>query len=347
MTKRWLCVCIATVLFAFSFCFSSCRGEQKQYSVTSFDSFDTVTTVMGYAESEEEFARVSGEMLAMLAEYHRMFDIYHSYEGMENLCTVNERAGKEEVAVNGEIIELLLYGKEVYALTDGAVNIAMGNVLSLWHTCRAEAAENPEQAKLPDPEALAEARIHTQIEDLCMDEEKGTVSFSDPLLQLDVGAIAKGYAVEKIAKAMEEKGVSGYVLNAGGNVRVIGEKPSGSPWIVGIENQKEGEDYLARLSLTREALVTSGTHQRYYTVDGVRYHHIIDPDTGMPARGYSSASVVSSDSAMADALSTALFCMSSEEGMALVESLSDAEAIWLLEDGTKRMSSDFEKYCQP
>jgi thiamine biosynthesis lipoprotein len=175
-----------------------------------------------------------------------------------------------------------------------------------------------------------------------------TVTITDPEMKLDVGAIAKGYAVEMVARALEEKGISGYILNIGGNVRAVGAKADGEPWTVGLENPMEDEDkpYIAYLSLTKEALVTSGSYQRYYVVDGKRYHHIIDPETLMPSEGFTSVSVLCESSAMGDALSTALFCMSLEEGMALVESLEDVEVMWVLTDGTKQASSGFPSYTE-
>ena len=163
-----------------------------------------------------------------------------------------------------------------------------------------------------------------------------------------MGAIAKGYAVEMVAQSLEQKGISGYVLNVGGNVRTVGTKPDGSKWTVGIENSFENAEtaYLEYLYLSGESVVTSGSYQRYYEVDGKNYHHIIDPVTLMPAERYRSVSVVCRDSGMGDALSTALFCMSLEEGMALLESIEDTEAIWIFEDGTKISSDGFGLYTE-
>ena len=192
-------------------------------------------------------------------------------------------------------------------------------------------------------ERLLEAAEHVDIDKLVIDEENSTVYISDPQMTLDVGAVAKGYAVEMVAQSMEARGLSGYVLNVGGNVRAVGAKPDGSGWTAGIESPT-GEDYLAYLSLTDETLVTSGSYQRYYLVNGKRYHHIIDRNTLMPSEGYLSVSVLTSHSGRADALSTALFCMTPEEGMALVESLPDTEAHWVLSDGTRRTSSGWENY---
>jgi thiamine biosynthesis lipoprotein len=141
---------------------------------------------------------------------------------------------------------------------------------------------------------------------------------------------------------LEEQGITGYILNVGGNVRAVGEKPDGTGWTVGVENPEEGGDYTAYLSLTKESLVTSGSYQRYYLVDGKRYHHIIDPETLMPAEGFLSVSVLTSHSGQADALSTALFCMTREEGLSLVSSLPDTEAQWILSDGTVYTTKGWE-----
>ena len=166
-------------------------------------------------------------------------------------------------------------------------------------------------------------------------------------MTLDVGAIAKGYAVEMTAKALEERGVTGYVLNVGGNVRTVGAKGDGEPWVVGIENPQDDPEnpYLAYLDLSGESLVTSGSYQRFYWVDGERYHHIIDPNTLLPAKGFTSVSVVTKSSALADALSTALFCMSMEEGMELIASLPDTEAMWVTDTGEKLTSDGFSAFA--
>ena len=192
---------------------------------------------------------------------------------------------------------------------------------------------------------LTEASAHTDIDCLVIDEISSTVTLTDPEMTLDVGAIAKGYATEMIAKALEAKGVNGYVLNVGGNVRVLGAKPSGEPFTVGIENPSDGDEpYLAYLSMSGGSLVTSGSYQRYYIVDGKRYHHIIDKDTLMPAEGFVSVSVLTPHSGMGDALSTALFCMSLEDGMSLIASLPDTEAQWLLPNGTIYTSDGFGQH---
>ena len=322
-----------------------CEAKKEKFSTYSFEYFDTVTSIVGYAESQEAFDAVSAEILSELGEYHRLFTIYHRYEGLENLCTVNELTdgAHRAVKVDGRIIEMLKYAKEMYEKTGGRVNVAMGSVLSIWHDYREAGRDEPWAAELPPMDKLRAAAEHTDINDLVIDEEAGTVFLADPKMKLDVGAIAKGYAVEMVARSLEEKGVTGYVLNVGGNVRTVGARADGEAWTAGIENPDGDADnpYFSLVSLVGESLVTSGSYQRYYVVDGKPYHHIIDPETLMPSEGFISVSVLTKSSADGDALSTALFCMSTEEGLALVESLPDTEALWILSDGTRVESGGF------
>lgn len=322
----------------------ACRPAKTKYTEYTFDYFDTATTIVGYAASKEEFDGVVDGIKELLGEYHRLYDIYHSYEGTVNLCTVN--AAQEAVQVDPKIMGLLRYAKELYDLTEGRMNIAMGSVLSLWHQYRSRGISHPEEAALPPMEKLQEAAKHTDIGQMILDEQASTVYLADPEMTLDVGAVGKGYATEQVARALEEKGITGYLLNVGGNVRCIGAKGDGEPWAIGIENpDTESETpHIAYLHLTDQSLVTSGSYQRFYTVDGVRYHHIIDPATLMPGTNFLSVSVLCPDSGKADALSTALFTMSYEEGAALMEELPDAEAMWVLPHGEQRFSSGFQKY---
>lgn len=343
--KRFFCVILALLLL---FCCSCAQQPQKtKYTAYSMDYFDTVITITGYEDTQEVFDVTSKEILGLFEEYHRLYSIYHRFEGMENLCTINELVdgAHRTVTVDRRIIDMLLYAKEMYTATGGMMNVAMGSVLSLWHDYRTLGKDNPAQASLPPMDSLRAALEHTDITKMVIDQEKNTVTLQDPLMKLDVGGIAKGYAVECVARTMEEKGVTGYVLNVGGNVRTIGAKADGTKWVAGVENP-DGEEYLAMLELSGESLVTSGSYQRFYYVDGKAYHHIIHPDTLMPAEGFVSVSVVCKNSGQGDALSTALFCLSQADGLALVESLPDVEAMWVTTDGQKSVSSGWNAYVK-
>ena len=348
MRSKLLSILLSLTVLLSCAALSSCQKPPEKFSEYSFDYFDTVTTITGYAESREAFDEIAQGVLAELGEYHRLFTIYHRFEGLENLCTINELVEDQHrtVTVDRRIVDMLLYAKEMYAKTDGRVNIAMGSVLSIWHDYRTIGMSDPAAAELPPMDKLTEAAKHTDINCLVIDEKNSTVTITDPAMRLDVGAIAKGYAVEMAARSLEEKGITGYVINVGGNVRTVGTKADGEAWLVGIENPAEEEDrpFLAYLGLSGYSLVTSGSYQRYYLVNGKRFHHIIDSETLMPAEGFLSVSVVCKHSGQGDALSTALFCMPLEEGLALVESIPDAEAFWVLPDGTTKQSRGFSAY---
>ena len=345
MMKRFFCIAMAISVLATALCSCAPNKQKNKYSVYSMDYFDTVITITGYENSKEEFDANANEMLAQFKEYHQLYSIYHRFDGMENLCTINELVDGEHrtVKVDRRIIDMLLYAKEMHAKTGGIMNVAMGSVLSIWHDYRTIGKDNPDEASLPPMDKLSEASKHTDISKMVIDEANNTVTLTDPQMKLDVGAVAKGYATEQVALYFEKKGVTGYVLNVGGNVRTIGTKADGEKWNIGIENPN-GEDYLSYLKLSGESVVTSGSYQRFYYVDGKPYHHIIHPDTLMPAEGYLSVSIVCKDSGLGDALSTALFCLTQKEGAALIEKISDAEAMWVTEDGNKTFSSGWKKF---
>ena len=307
--------------------------------------FNAYAQIRGYAYSGKQFEKITDEAFDLLTEYHKLFDIYFEYEGMNNLCTVNKLYDGEHkvVKVDRKIIDMLLYAKKMYDVTGGEMNIAMGSVLSIWHDYRTAGEKDPVNAKLPPMEELEEAAKHTDINNLIIDEENCTVYLADPKMKLDVGAFAKGYAVEMVAQMLEKKGCTGYIVDVGRNIRTIGTKKDGTPWLSGIINP-EGDDYLAIVSLSSQAIVTSGNYERTYIVNGKSYHHIIDRETLMPARGFDSVSIICKNSADGDGLSTALFCMSVEEGKALIESLDGIEALWLLSDGTVVKSSGFSDF---
>lgn len=349
--KRFLSVFLVVVIIAIqmiSFCGCDNETQLNKYKAYYFDYFDTATTIIGYANTQEEFDKICEDIKSQLNKYHRLFTIYNRYEGLNNLVTINDvDNGKHNVVtVDREIVDMLTFAKEMYQKTNGTVNIAMGSVLKIWHNYRNAGLDDPANAELPPMEKLKEASEHTNIDDLIVDTENNTVFIADPEMTLDVGAIAKGYAVERIAEYLETKGVTNFLLNVGGNVRTIGMADT-EKWKVGIENpdiSNEEKPYIEYLKVAGESIVTSGSYQRFYVVNGENYHHIIDPETLMPGTKYRSVSVLTDDSGLGDAMSTALFLMDYEEGKQLVESIENVEAMWVLPDGKQQYSSGFEEY---
>lgn len=310
----------------------------KQYNASFLTLFDTVTTIVARWESEEGFREASQKVHDDLLYYHQLFDIYNSYEGITNLKDVNDAAGVSPVQVDRAIIDLLLDCKEYYTLTGDRVNVAMGSVLQLWHEARNNGINNPQNARLPDADALKKAAEHTSLDAVVIDEAAGTVFISDPDVRLDVGAVAKGWAAQKAA----QNAPKGMLISVGGNVVATGPKDiDGTAWVVAIQNPDGGDEHLHTIYVTEGSVVTSGDYQRTYLVEGKAYHHIIDPDTRYPSAYWRSVSVVCSDSGLADALSTALFLLPLEQGQQLLNKCG-AEAMWLDTAGNRYYSPGFE-----
>ena len=352
--KRIISILLALMLMASVLtAFVSCGGNEDDtdssdytapydsYSATvSYVHFNTVSTIYSYGKtSKADFDSYVDIADELLEKYHQLFDIYYEYSGVNNLKTINKNAGKSAVEVDPELIDFLLYCKELYTKTNGKTNVMLGSVLKIWHDCREDAEGdfgylNPEL--LPTKTELEAANEHTSIDSLIIDKEAGTVYISDPKASLDVGAIGKGYATQKLYDKLVSLGADSMALNIGGNIHTIGVKPNGDNWVTGITNpDRDSDETLAcRVSVGDTSIVTSGDYERYFYAGDKKYHHVIDPATLMPAEYFPSVSIFTSDSGLADALSTALFCMSYEDGLALVKTFENVEVLWICYDGT-------------
>lgn len=348
MKKKLLAVLAALTVLCCG-CGSENPAQKERFSSSFLDLFDTASTVVAYDDSQEAFDVHMKAFHQKLEEYHKLYDIYNTYDDMANLATVNARAMDGPVKVDEKIIDLLEYGREVYDMSGGKTNICFGAVLSLWHESRMYSEGNQSKAYIPVMEDLREAALHTNFDDLVVDREKGTVYFKDPKLRLDAGAIAKGFAVRETCAWAREYLWQSAAVSIGGNVVVFGYKNNDGKtlWNIGIEHpDQDTSENLETLSITDMSVVTSGDYQRYYTVDGRKYCHIIDPQTLMPADYSASVSVVCGDSALGDALSTALFNMPVEEGKSLVDAMEDVEAVWVDRDYNRTYSQGFQGYIK-
>lgn len=339
---RRLFVPLLLVAVILSGCSFHSQPELKKYQATFLTLFDTVTVIQGLDTSEEAFSQKAKQIHDELEVYHRLFDIYHDYDGISNLKTINDQAGIAPVTVDRKIIDLLLDCKEYYDLTGGLVNVALGSVLELWHEARSDSTNDPANAYLPDTNELAQAALHTDIDSLIIDETHATVYLSDPDSRLDVGAVAKGWAVQRVAETAPE----GLLISVGGNVCATGPKDEdGTPWVVGINNPDGSKEYLHTLNVANGSVVTSGDYQRYFVLDDQVYHHIIDPSTCFPATLWSSVTIVCDDSGLSDVLSTALFLLPQEAGQQLLEQCN-AHALWVDTDGNRYYSSGFADFIR-
>jgi len=309
-------------------------GEKTPFQYTYIDVFDTVTTLALYEDDKTKADALAAEIHTLLTSLHREYTIYEDFEGVVNVKTINDGAGSP-VSVSENLFSMLAFGKEAYRLSNGKVNMAMGSVLALWHTAR-------ETGVLPVEAALADAARHCNVEKVVLNAEDRTVCLLDTAMSLDVGAFAKGYAAQQVADFMQEKGIASAMLSVGGNVVTVGDK-QGTPFTIGIEDPKGEQPYLTTVPSANGAVVSSGDYQRFFTVDGVRYHHLIDPVTLYPATAFSLVSVVGPDSGMADVLSTTLFLMPQAEGKALLATFSDYSAVWVDTQGEILYSENFGK----
>lgn len=307
--------------------------DLEKHTVKVYEYFDTITTFMAYTKDEKEFDHYVNVLKDELKTYHELYNSYDAFDGINNFRTINENAGKEPVKVDPSIIELIDYSKEMYELTDGKINIAMGSLLGLWHDYREMSLDNPDKAAIPEESMLVEASEHKDIDSIVVDEENKTVFIKDPEIQIDIGAIGKGYATKIIANRLQEEGLKHGILSVGGDDVLIGNNPASenSYYKIAIQNpnlEDKENPYSSVVSLKNTSVVTSGDYQRYFMVDGKRYHHIIDPDTMYPSTKWRSVSVIMDDIARADTISTYLFILDLKEGQDFAKKIG-AEVMWI------------------
>ena len=350
---------LVAVVLATTMLMTACTTTQEEkknekepvytkYQVQFLGAFDTVIQLMGYTQTKEEFEVYAKQGQDRFTELNELFDRFDSYEGVNNIKTINDNAGITPVVVDPIIIDLIEFSIEWYDHTDGKINIAMGPVLEIWHGYMAQYSNNPEGAKLPPMEELEQAASLANIEDIIIDHQASTVFLKEKGMMIDVGAIAKGYATEMVATELATTGLDSLLLSAGGNV--VAKNPpkdsSRDSWNIGIKNpfidvEDPQSGSVNIVSLNNIAVVSSGDYERFYMVEDERVHHIIDPETLMPASHYRGVTVVTQDSGKADALSTALFTMDYEDSRAFAEK-NDLAVMWIMPDGTIQYTQQME-----
>lgn len=328
---------LAVLLFAALFVSAQPAWSEayQKYNTTFFGTFDTVVSFTAYTETQEDFDAFAELVEAEMNRLHRVFDAYHAYEGVHNLYALNNSAAQAPTSVEPELFALLQQVGQWRSLYGDLLNPALGAVLGLWHDAREDGS------RLPDTRSLQEAASHTDYADVVLDASGQTVFYTDPALTLDLGAVAKGYAAQLVADKLRAAGLTSFLLNAGGNV-VCGDAPlDGRPaWTIAIEDI-DGIQIRQKIRVSNLAVVTSGDYQRYYVVDGARYHHLIDPDTLFPANYVHAVTILHPDSGLADFLSTTAFLLPYDQSRALIDGIDGAEGFWVLMDGTDAATDGF------
>ena len=309
--------------------------------------FDTFIEVKLYAYSEQHGLFALDEAEAVFKRVHMLMSRFDEDSDIYRIN--NASPGEKPVKVDAETFALIKIAIEYCAQSGGAFDIGIGAASDLWGFGSSN-DDAPDYIKQPpDEDLLAEAVAAGGYKKIILDENEYTVDTPAGLI-IDLGGIAKGYATQSVADALKELGIDSAVINAGGNVYVLGEKPeyassdSAKLWKVGIRHPRPERDdeLLAVVSLTDKSIVTSGDYERYFEYEGTRYHHILDPSTGNPAGESISATVIADDSVLADYLSTALFVLGAQKGLELVALYPGAEAIIVAPDMTVASSPGFD-----
>ncbi len=369
--KKYLSLLLAVLMLS-ALLLGGCSS--KTYTLRTYyylDVLDTVSTIQVYLTPQQEKNKDYETWIhEKLLSYHRLFDAYNRYEGLNNVCTINENAGVAPVSVDDELFSLVKFCVDNMDETKGVNNIAFGSVTQIWKDFMsavqaeeaAAAAQNGESndsiptTPFPSQEEITEAAKHTDINDLVLDEEAQTIYLADPDMRMDVGAVAKGYITERLADDLAEAGIESALIDLGGNIKILGKRLAGDGrdyytsairnprYDPNSEDPEERSQYLGDIVIhlnDQDTMVTSGNYERYVDIGGVRYSHLIDPATLWPSQHMRSVTILAQDSGLADYLSTALFMVDVETGEEILSHYEGVEACWVTPDNEVHMSSGF------
>ncbi len=301
---------------------TGCFFQQKTYKDTRF-LMDTIVEITVYGDDEAKLRRGSD---AGFAAFKGIADVTDNYEQRQDndLFALNLQAGKGPFVVDKKLFTLLTATKK---LPYKKIDLTLGPVISLWH-------ENGKTTTVPSKDAVKAALAKCGDNSYTLDAATGTVALPAGT-SMDLGAVAKGYAVDRAYDALKnDPSVKAALINAGGNIKILGKKQDGKPWRIGIQDPRHKDKMIGTLEIAPGmSLATSGDYQRYYEVNGVRYHHIIDPATGYPARNAISTTAVHESAFLADYYSTLLFILPNKEAKAVVEKTAGLEAIIINPEG--------------
>lgn len=262
---------------------------------------------------------------------HYLEQLWSTWVPSSELSAINAAAGGAPVTVHPLTAQLIARSLEVARLTEGAFNIAMGPVVEAWGMSR--------EPRIPATAELERLRPLLDLSAVTVDETHNTVGVRTPGMRLDIGGIGKGYAADLTAEVMRGQGATAAVVALAGDIKTFGTLPDGARFPVGIQHPREPGAMLATIELQDEAISTAGDYERGFELNGVRYHHILDPATLQPARACQSVTIIAKDGLWADGLDTGIFVMGPERGMALIEALPDVEGVIVDAQGQVHVSS--------
>lgn len=330
--KRRIVALLALLVLGLAAC--SLPGVQPKEAFVERNGYmlDTVLNIRLYGWEDEN------TLTALMEEIARLESLLSVERAGSDIDRLTKAAGREWVNISPECEEVLRRAKEVYTLSEGHFDVTAGPLIDLWGI-RGEG-----EGAVPTAEALQAAQAKVSSERLLV--EPGRAYLTEVGMKVNLGAIAKGYIADCVKRFLQEAGVEHALINLGGNVLLLGAKPNGEPYHIGVNIPfSDRSEIWGELLLTDQSAVTAGIDERYFEKNGKRYHHILDPFTGYPAdTAVAAVTILSKESVMGDALSTTCLLLGVEKGLQLIESLPDTEAIFLLQDGGAEMSGGFEDY---
>jgi thiamine biosynthesis lipoprotein len=311
--------------------------------ICRFETMGTVGTLVLLAPDQATADRWARAALEAVRAVHREMS---TYRAESELSRLNQAAGAGPVRVGADLFGVIAYARELSERTGGAFDVSYSPLRDVWRGAAA-------RGSLPSEEELAEARRRVGWQKIVLDPDARTVRFAEPGMKLDLGSVAKGFALDLAVDALVEAGCTRGFVDIGGDLRLLGSAENGRPWVVGVRDPlKPGNKraVMRRLRLGAVAVATSGGYERYFEIDGKRYSHILNPATGRPAGDLVSATVVAPTGIQADGLATAVTVLGMEAGLALIEETPGAECLLMArEDGgiLERRSSGFTAFEEP
>lgn len=290
-------------------------------------------TLVEISVFEKDESKTQSAIQKAFNEIRRLEELMSTHIPGSEVSKINQSAGTKPVPVSPEVFEVIdraLYWAEK---TDGALDISVGPVQELWDF-------EGDHPSLPDETALEQALAKVDYKKIRLKNQ--TVLLQEKGMRLHLGAIAKGYAVDRAIKILQESNIHHAFINAGGDLKTLGSRPDKTAWKIGLQHPRKPESILASFSLSGKAVATSGDYQKYFDHAGTRYHHILNPKTGYPVINAMSATVITDSVMDADALSTALFVMGAEKGLPFIDSLKNTEALVVDQDKSPHLSQGME-----
>ena len=265
---------------------------------------------------------IAGIMEKVWSEAERLERVFSRYIPESEISLINREAGHRPVPINDEMMEVLSRAEDISRITDGAFDISVGPLMKKWGFF-------PErEGQLPSEAELAEVITRVGWQAIELNRSERTVHLLKPGMEIDLGALAKGYIVDKLAALLLEEGIENALVNAGGDIYCLGEYPGGRSWRIGMEHPRDEDEILTVLELKNRAVATSGDYRNYFIRSRLRYSHIIDPNAGRPAQSkVVEVSVMAPDCLTADGLATAIFVMGADKGIDLLRKIDDVDGV--------------------